>query len=90
MNNDRAVNDQTTVLTDTDTAKENPQLESRGGVMDWSIFPDKEFPNDWHVEAIDKDSGDIFVAVFSGPDSEERAREYADWKSSLERQRTAA
>jgi hypothetical protein len=46
------------------------------------VFPDKEFPNDWHVETIDKDSGDIFVAVFSGPDAEERAREYAEWQES--------
>jgi hypothetical protein len=60
--------------------------------MKTSIFPDKEFPNDWHVEAIDMDSGDIFVAVFSGPDSEERAREYATWQGSKQRgnQRIAA
>jgi hypothetical protein len=47
-----------------------------------SVFADKQFPNDWHVEIIDHDSGDIFAAVFSGPDAEERAREYLDWQQS--------
>jgi hypothetical protein len=47
-----------------------------------TVFADKEFPNDWHVEMIDQDSGDIFVAVFSGPEAEERAREYANWQGS--------
>ena len=47
-----------------------------------TIFADKEFPNDWHVEIIEQDSGDIFVAVFSGPEAEERAREYAQWQES--------
>ena len=42
-----------------------------------AVFADKEFPNDWHVETIDSKTGDIFAAVFSGPDAEERAREYA-------------
>jgi hypothetical protein len=34
----------------------------------------------WHVEMID-DEGRVFVAVFSGPDAEQRAVEYADWKN---------
>jgi hypothetical protein len=46
------------------------------------VFPDKEFPNEWRVEAINRDSGDVFVAVFSGPDAAERAREYASWQQS--------
>jgi hypothetical protein len=44
----------------------------------------REFPDHWHVEAID-DEGRVFVAVFSGPDAEERAREYADWKNGVRR-----
>ncbi|MGB0012764.1 MAG: hypothetical protein WBQ03_14235 [Candidatus Sulfotelmatobacter sp.] len=47
-----------------------------------AVFADKEFPNDWHVETIDSKTGDIFAAVFSGPDAEERAREYATWQES--------
>jgi hypothetical protein len=50
--------------------------------MQITVFADKEFPNDWHVEAIDTKSGDIFQAVFAGPDAEDRAREYADWQRS--------
>ena len=38
-------------------------------------------PNDWRVEAIDTKTGDIFVAVFSGPLAQERATEYADFKN---------
>ncbi len=38
------------------------------------------YPGHWHVEAIDNE-GRIFVAVFSGPDAEARATEYADWKN---------
>ena len=37
--------------------------------------------NDWKVEAIDfEGDGDCFVTIFCGPDSEKRAREYAEWK----------
>jgi len=59
-------------------------ITSKNGLMTMqtTIFADKEFPNDWHVEIIEQDSGDIFVAVFSGPEAEERAREYAQWQES--------
>ncbi|WP_156428227.1 hypothetical protein [Novosphingobium sp. FSW06-99] len=33
----------------------------------------------WNVEAIDTD-GSIEQAIFAGPRSEERAREYAQWE----------
>lgn len=56
--------------------------------MQITVFADKEFPHDWHVEAIDTKNGDIFQAVFAGPDAEDRAREYAEWQES--RQRIAA
>jgi hypothetical protein len=49
------------------------------------VFPDKEYPNDWHVETINTDSGDIFQAIFSGPSAEERAKEYARWEESKQR-----
>ena len=36
----------------------------------------------WNVEAIDHDSeGEIYMASFSGPKAEERAREYAKFKN---------
>jgi hypothetical protein len=35
----------------------------------------------WVVEAINSDSdGEIYRALFTGPEAENRAREYADWK----------
>lgn len=58
--------------------------------MQITVFADKEFPNDWHVEAIDTKSGDIFQAVFAGPDAEGRAREYAEWQESRQRIAVAA
>jgi hypothetical protein len=51
--------------------------------VNYEVMADKDFPNDWRVEAIDSKNGDIYVAVFSGPDSEQRAREYAAWQQSL-------
>jgi hypothetical protein len=41
------------------------------------VFADKQSPNDWHVETIDEKTGDIYQAVFAGPNAERRAREYA-------------
>jgi hypothetical protein len=46
--------------------------------MQTSVFADQQFPNDWHVETIDGATGDIYQAVFSGPDAESKAREYAE------------
>lgn len=49
--------------------------------MKYEVSKDAVFPYEWRVEAIDFDGdGDCFVTLFSGPDSESRAREYADWK----------
>lgn len=51
--------------------------------MQHEVAQDKHFPSEWRVEAIDSDGdGDCFVALFGGPDSEARAREYAAWKNS--------
>jgi hypothetical protein len=44
-------------------------------------FQDKISAADWRVEAIDSKAGDVFVAIFSGPLAEERAVEYAKFKS---------
>lgn len=71
------------LLTSRQPLDENSAPESRETTkMQITVFADKEFPNDWHVEAIDTKSGDIFQAVFAGPDAEDRAREYADWQES--------
>ena len=52
--------------------------------LKYEVTESPEFSGHWHVEAID-DEGRVFVAVFSGPEAEERAREYADWKNGLRR-----
>lgn len=36
---------------------------------------------EWLAELIDSGEGKIFTARFTGPDSEERARAYAEWKN---------
>ena len=71
-------------LTSKQSLEENsaPQSTEVRIVMQIEVFADKEFPNDWHVETIDSESGDIYQAVFSGPDAEQRAREYAAWQES--------
>lgn len=39
--------------------------------------------DEWRVEGIDYEhDGQVFVTIFSGPDAERRAREYAEWKNS--------
>ena len=42
----------------------------------------KQDGSEWRVEAIDYESeGEVYVAIFSGPQSQERAEEYADVKN---------
>lgn len=41
-------------------------------------------PDTWSVEQTDRTDGDVYLTVFYGPDSEERARAYAEfleWRS---------
>jgi hypothetical protein len=40
----------------------------------------RDAPGAWTVEAIEEQEGRIFQTTFHGPDSKERAREYARWK----------
>ena len=50
--------------------------------MQYEVAQDKQFPQSWRVEAIDfEHTGDVYVAVFDGPSAEQRAREYAAWKT---------
>ena len=46
------------------------------------VLQDPDNPTDWRAEAID-DAGDgeCYVASFSGPQAEERAREHGRWKN---------
>jgi hypothetical protein len=40
-----------------------------------SLFPDREHPEDWRVDYLDRDGG-CYVTIFAGPAAEHRAREY--------------
>jgi len=49
--------------------------------MTYEAFTDKVlFPREWRVEAI-SDDGDCYVTIFTGPDAQQRAEEYAEWKN---------
>ena len=58
-----------------------PQLiESES--IEYEVLEDKVTQGSWRVEAIDYGSeGEIYIAIFSGPKSKQRAEEYYLWKS---------
>jgi hypothetical protein len=43
------------------------------------VFEDRQSPGDWRVEKFDDDGG-AEVNIFGGPNSRQRAIEYADWR----------
>jgi hypothetical protein len=47
----------------------------------YEVIQDKMASGFWRVEAIDTTCGDVFVAIFSGPLAEDRAKEYAAFKN---------
>jgi hypothetical protein len=50
--------------------------------MTYEVLQDPDNPAEWRAEAIDEaGDGQCYVVVFSGPQAEERAREYAQWKN---------
>lgn len=49
-------------------------------VMEYEVAQTRGSEEEWQVEAID-DDGRIFIAAFGGPDSQQRATEYAAWKN---------
>jgi hypothetical protein len=51
--------------------------------MEYVALEDKVEPPDWRVEAIGED-GEVYVTIFTGPDPERRARQYAALMTSLE------
>jgi hypothetical protein len=49
--------------------------------MKYEVFQTEDNSDDYIVEAIAlPGEGEIFTTIFSGPDSRERAEEYAGWK----------
>ncbi len=52
--------------------------------MRYQVIQDKLIPDGWRVEFIDHEhDGECYVAVFTGPSSRDRAREYAEWKEAI-------
>lgn len=52
--------------------------------MQYTIEKDRVTMDTWRVEAInERGDGEIYVTIFSGPNAEERAHEYADWKNGV-------
>jgi hypothetical protein len=49
--------------------------------LNFEAIRDKITPDDWRVEALNSRTGDVFVAIFSGPLAKERAEEYARFKN---------
>jgi hypothetical protein len=56
--------------------------------MNYETKESRDFKDHWHVEAIDEE-GRVFVAIFSGPDAQERAIEYAKLKNSASKTMTS-
>jgi hypothetical protein len=51
-------------------------------MLEFEVIPDRHVAGDWRVEwLLDPDEGTMAVVIFSGPGAEDRAREYAAWKS---------
>ncbi len=52
--------------------------------MKYETVEDRQSPGDWRAEAVnDEGDGEVYVAIFTGPDAKERAQEYAAWKNSI-------
>jgi len=56
--------------------------------MQYEVAESRGYPNQWHVEAVGED-GEVYVAIFSGPEARTRAEEYAIFKNGV-RELTAA
>ena len=50
--------------------------------MNYEVTRSRDSECDWRVEAVnDAGDGEVYVAIFTGPFAEERAREYAAWRA---------
>ena len=50
--------------------------------VNYKAVASEGIPDEWRVEGVDHDRGGIvYVTIFSGPDAELRAREYASFKN---------
>ena len=58
-----------------------PLSQPKPNALNHEVAEDKVYPGTFRVEAIDHKEGDCFVTIFSGPNAESRATEYAAWKN---------
>lgn len=50
--------------------------------MEYEIIEDQLNPSDYRVEAINSQAeGEVYTAIFIGPDAKSRAEEYVGWKN---------
>ena len=55
--------------------------------LQFETIEDKMHPDDYRVEAIDSEGdGEVYTAIFVGPDAKQRAEEYAQWKNAHQRE----
>ncbi len=53
--------------------------------MEYEVVGPRKGESEWRVEAIDyENDGEVYLAIFSGPGAEKRAKEYARLKRSLQ------
>jgi hypothetical protein len=58
--------------------------------MNYEAFADNNVPGDWRVEAIDfENEGNVYVAIFSGPEAQTRAEDYARWQNGIRQRKPA-
>ena len=57
--------------------------------MFYEVVESRPYLGTSHAEAVD-DERRVFVAIFSGPEAEQRAREYATWKNASRRETAIA
>jgi hypothetical protein len=59
--------------------------------LEYVAVESRDTPGEWRTEAIDTEGdGAVYVTLFAGPDSRERAEEYANWKNAWQRAGVAA
>ena len=50
--------------------------------MTFEVARSRGMQDEWRVEAINEQGeGEIYIALFSGPEAQSRAEEYAAWKN---------
>jgi hypothetical protein len=53
--------------------------------LHYETIEDNRHPGDYRVEAIDSEGdGEVYTAIFVGPDARDRAEEYAGWKNACQ------